>query len=50
MLRKPGKNDYLKLKIYRFIVLLNILNKILELIIIKGFSDIAEKNNILFFN
>ena len=50
MLRKSGKNNYLKLKIYRFIALLNILSKVLKLIIIKKFNDIAEKNNILFFN
>ena len=43
MLRKPDKNNYLKLKIYRFIILLNILGKILKLIIIKKFNDIAEK-------
>ena len=50
MFRKPGKNDYSELKIYRFIVLLDILNKILKLIITKRLSDIAEKNNIQFFN
>ena len=50
MLRKSGKNNYLKLKIYRPIVLLDILDKILKLIIIKKFSNIAERNNILFFN
>ena len=50
MLRKSGKNDYLKLKIYRPIALLNILNKALKSIIIKKFSDIAEKKYILFFN
>ena len=50
MLWKLGKNDYLKLKIYYFIVLLNILDKALESVIIKKLSDIAERNNILFFN
>ena len=50
MLRKPGKDNYLKLKIYRFIVLLDILNKILKSVIIKKFNNIAENNNIPFFN
>ena len=50
ILRKSDKDDYLKLKIYRLIVLLDILNKILKLIIIKKFNNIAERNNMLFFN
>ena len=50
MFRKSGKDDYSELKIYYFIVLLDILNKILKLIIIKKLSNIVERNNMLFFN
>ena len=48
ILRKLDKNNYIKLKIYRFIILLDILKKTLKSVIIKKFSDIAEKYNILF--
>ena len=40
--RKSDKNNYIKLKVYRFIVLLNILNKTLESVIIKRFNNIIK--------
>ena len=50
MFRKSSKNDYLKLKIYRFIALLNILSKVLKSVIIKKLNNIAKNNNMLFFS
>ena len=42
ILRKPAKKNYLKIKVYRLIALLNILNKALEIIIGKKFNKITE--------
>jgi hypothetical protein len=47
MLRKPGKPDYLDLKAYRPIVLLNTLGKALEAIMAKRLRYIAETHALL---
>jgi len=47
ILKKLKKSDYLQLKIYRLIILLNILNKTFETIVIKCLNDYAEKHNLL---
>ncbi len=47
VLYKSKKSDYIDLKMYWFIALLNIMNKILESIIIKRLSDIAETHYML---
>ncbi len=48
MLRKLKKKDYLELSSFRFIILLNTLNKILELIILKRLRYVVKAHNILF--
>ena len=45
MLRKSGKKNYTKLLLYKLIVLLNTLNKILKLIMSKRFRYIVEALN-----
>ncbi len=47
VLYKLKKNDYIDLKIYRFIALLNIMSKALKSIMIKRLSDIAETHYML---
>ena len=47
ILKKLSKPDYLKVKVYRFIALLYILNKVLKIIIIKIFNDYIEEYNLL---
>ncbi len=42
VLRKSKKSDYIDLKMYRLIALLNIMNKALKSIMIKRLSDIVE--------
>ena len=46
-LRKPGKGDYTTPKSYRPIALLNTVGKLLEFIIAKRISAVAEKLNLL---
>jgi len=48
MSQKLEKKNYLKLLSFRFIVLLNTLNKILELIILKRLCYIVKAHDILF--
>ena len=47
ILRKLEKKDYIKLSSFRFITLLDILNKILELIILKRFRYVVKVYSIL---
>jgi hypothetical protein len=48
ILRKLEKKDYLKLLSFRFIILLNTLNKILKFIILKCLYYIVKVFNTLF--
>ena len=48
MLRKLEKKDYLKLLSFRFIALLNTLNKMLKLIILKRLCYVVKAYNTLF--
>ncbi len=48
ILRKLEKKDYLKLLSFRFIILLNTLNKILKFIILKRLYYIVKVFNTLF--
>jgi len=41
------KGDYLELKLYRFIILLNTFNKALEVVISRRLNNIAEKYKLL---
>ena len=47
ILKKLSKPDYLKVKIYRFIALLYILNKVLKIVITKILSDYTEEYGFL---
>jgi len=47
MLRKSRKKNYFKLLFFKFIALLNILNKILELIILKRLCYVVKTHNTL---
>ncbi len=47
MLRKLRKKNYFKLLFFKFIALLNTLNKILELIISKRLCYVVETHNTL---
>ena len=47
VLKKPGKDNYSDAKSYRPIALLDTIGKILEEIVAKRLSDIAEANNFL---
>jgi len=47
MLRKSRKKNYFKSLFFKFIALLNILNKILELIILKRLRYVVKTHNIL---
>ncbi len=47
MLRKSRKKNYSKLLFFKFIALLNILNKILELIILKRLRYVVKTHDIL---
>jgi hypothetical protein len=47
MLRKLRKKNYFKLLFFKFIALLNILNKILESIILKRLRYIVKTHNTL---
>ena len=47
MLRKERKKNYFKSLFFKFIVLLNTLNKILELIILKHLRYVVKTHNIL---
>lgn len=47
LLRKPGKPDYSTPGAYRPISLLNTLGKILEAVIARRLSYLAEKHNLL---
>ena len=47
VLRKSKKSDYIDLKMYWLIALLDIMNKILESIMIKRLSDIIETHHML---
>ncbi len=47
VLRKSKKSDYINSKTYRFIALLNIMNKALKSIMIKRLSDIVETHRML---
>jgi hypothetical protein len=48
MLRKSKKKNYLKLLSFKFIILLNTLNKMLKLIILKRLRYVAKAHNTLF--
>ena len=47
VLKKPKKEDYTDLKVYRLIILLLTLKKILEIIIIKRLNNYIKENNLL---
>ncbi len=47
VLRKSRKSNYINLKTYRFITLLNIMSKALKSIMIKRLNDIAETHHML---
>ena len=47
ILKKLSKPDYLKVKVYRLITLLYILNKILKIVIIKIFNNYIEEYGFL---
>ncbi len=47
VLCKSKKSDYIDLKMYQFIALLNIMSKTLESIMIKRLSDITETHYML---
>ncbi len=47
LLKKPGKADYTDLGSYRPIALLNILGKVLESIVAKRVSNLAERWSLL---
>jgi len=47
MLRKSRKKNYSKLLFFKFIALLNILNKILELIILKRLRYVVKTHDTL---
>ena len=47
MLRKSNEKNYIKSLLYRFIALLNILNKIMKLIILKRIRYVVETLKIL---
>jgi hypothetical protein len=47
ILKKPDKRDYSNLLIYRPIILLNILNKILEAVILNRIKYITESYDLL---
>jgi len=47
ILKKSKKNDYLKPKLYIFIIFLIIFNKVLEVIISRKFNNITEKYKLL---
>ncbi len=47
MLRKLRKKNYFKLLFFKFIALLNILNKILESMILKRLRYVVKTHNIL---
>ena len=46
-LRKEGKGDYTIIDLYRPIALLNTIGKLLEIIIARRISELAETNNLL---
>jgi len=48
MLRKLKKKDYLKSLSFKFITLLDMLNKILDLIILKRLCYVVKAHNTLF--
>jgi len=47
VLCKLKKNDYIDLKAYQFIALLNIISKTLKLIIIRRLSNLVETHHML---
>jgi hypothetical protein len=47
LLKKQKKSDYLNLLAYKLITLLNILNKVLEIIIIRHIHHIVKKHDLL---
>jgi hypothetical protein len=46
-LRKLNKEDYTLVRAYRLITLLNFMRKLLELIMSRKLSELAENNNLL---
>ena len=46
-LRKPNKDDYTQVEVYRPITLLNSIGKVLELIIARELLQLAENNDLL---
>ena len=48
VLRKFKKNDYIDLKAYRPIALLNTIKKALKLVIVRKLIDVAKANHLLF--
>jgi len=46
-LKKPKKGNYLKLKLYRFIILLDTFNKALEVVISKRSNNIIKEYKLL---
>jgi hypothetical protein len=47
VLRKPRKDNYFKLKLYRLIVLINTLGKLLDIVLAKRIQYLVEKYYIL---
>ena len=48
VLRKFKKNDYINLKAYKPIALLNTIKKALESVVVKKLTDVAKANHLLF--
>jgi hypothetical protein len=46
-LRKPNKEDYTLIEIYRLITLLNSIRKLLKLIMFYKLSELVKSNNFL---
>jgi len=47
VIRKPGKDDYTKLKAYRSISLLSCMGKVLEIVAAEQLSEEAERRGLL---
>jgi hypothetical protein len=46
-LKKPNKDDYILIEVYRPIALLNSIGKILELVMARKLSELIENNDLL---
>ena len=47
VLRKLKKNDYIDLKAYRLIALLNTIKKALKLVVVRKLTDVTKTNHLL---